>query len=65
MSEKETINSKIKRLDDSIHWFYSEDFSLESAAEHYRSAKSLAKEIESDLDELKNEITILSEDFTK
>jgi exonuclease VII small subunit len=38
---------------------------LEEATSRYRDAVKLAKEIEKDLDELKNEITVLAEDFSK
>ena len=59
-----TINEKISQLDEKIKWFYSDDFSLEKASENYKEAISLSKEIESDLDNLKNEITVLSENFS-
>ena len=59
-----TINEKINQLDEQIKWFYSEDFSLEKASENYREAISLSKEIESDLNNLKNEISVLSENFS-
>ena len=31
MSEKETINQKIEKLNKEVEWFYGEDFSLEKA----------------------------------
>lgn len=65
MSEKMTINQKIERLDSEVEWFYSDDFKLEEATEKYKIAIKLAKEIEKDLGELKNEIEVLSEDFSK
>ena len=64
MSAKETINQKIERLNHEIEWFYGEDFSLEKAAENFKKSVALTKEIEADLDNLKNEITILAEDFS-
>ena len=60
-----TINEKITKLDEKVKWFYSDDFSLEKASENYKKAISLSKEIESDLNGLKNEIEVLSEDFSK
>ena len=60
-----TINEKIAKLDEEVKWFYSDDFSLEKASENYKKAISLSKEIESDLNGLKNEIEVLSEDFSK
>ena len=60
-----SLNEKITDLDKKVEWFYSDDFKLEQAVENYKEAAALAKEIEKDLAELKNEIEVLSEDFTK
>lgn len=65
MSEKMSLNQKIEKLDAEVEWFYSDDFKLEDAVERYKGATKLAKEIEKDLNELKNEIEVLSEDFSK
>lgn len=67
MSDKDnpTINQKINQLNHAVEWFYSDDFSLEQATDKYKSTLSLAKEIETDLNSLKNEIEVLSEDFSK
>lgn len=65
MSENISLNQKIEQLDTQVEWFYSDDFKLEEATDKYREAVKLAKEIEKDLDELKNEITVLAEDFSK
>ena len=59
------LNEKIAELDKKVEWFYSDDFKLEEAVGNYKEAAKLAKEIEKDLSELKNEIEILSEDFSK
>jgi len=63
--DKESINKKIETLNKSVEWFYSDEFSLEKSLENYKKAISLAKEIESDLENLKNEIKILGHDFSK
>ena len=66
MSEtKKNLNEKIAELDKKVEWFYSDEFKLEEAVENYREAVGLAKEIEKDLTELKNEIEDLAEDFSK
>ena len=44
---------------------YSDEFKLEEAVDKYKDAAKLAREIEKDLDGLKNEIEVLSEDFSK
>lgn len=65
MAEKISLNEKIEKLDKEVEWFYSDDFKLEDATSRYKDAVKLAKDIEKDLNELKNEIEVLSEDFSK
>ena len=65
MTEKISLHQKLKELDKQVEWFYSDEFKLEQAEENYKTAVKLAKEIEKDLVELKNEIEILNEDFSK
>ncbi|MBQ9180745.1 exodeoxyribonuclease VII small subunit [Candidatus Saccharibacteria bacterium] len=64
MTEKVSLNSKIKELDARVEWFYSDEFKLEDAVEKYKSAVKLAKEIEDDLKNLKNEIEVIEKDFS-
>ena len=64
-NEKMNLNQKIAELDAQVEWFYSDEFKLEEAIEKYKTASKLAKEIEKDLTELKNEIEVLNEDFGK
>ncbi len=59
------INDKIDELKTGVDWFYSDDFKLEDASEKYRALTNLAKEIEKDLVEMKNEINVIEEDFSK
>lgn len=66
MSKNEkSLNEKIAELDKKVEWFYSDEFKLEDAVENYKEAATLAKEIEKDLTDLKNEIEVLAEDFSK
>ncbi|MBR3414758.1 exodeoxyribonuclease VII small subunit [Candidatus Saccharibacteria bacterium] len=60
---KKSLNEKIAELDTLTNWFYGEEFSLDQATEKYKAAVTLAKEIEEDLKNLKNEITIIDKDF--
>lgn len=60
-----SITDKITNLNNQIQWFYSDDFTLDQAETKYKEATSLAKEIEKDLDSLKNSIEIINKDFTK
>ena len=63
--KENNLNEKIKELDFKVEWFYSDEFKLEEAVEKYKDAAALAKDIEKDLGELKNEIEVLAEDFSK
>ena len=60
-----SLNQKIAKLDEEVEWFYSDDFKLEEAVEKYKGALDLANAIKKDLESLKNEIEVLSEDFSK
>ncbi len=65
MKENKTLNQKINELEESTDWFYSDKFNLDDAVTKYKTAISLAKEVQKDLDSLKNEIEVLAEDFSK
>ena len=65
MSKKESISQKIDKLKARVEWFYGEEFDLGEATGKYREAVELAKEIEEDLNGLKNEIKIIDEDFAR
>ena len=59
------ITEKIAELDEKVEWFYGDEFRLDEASAKYKEATKLAKEIKKDLGELKNEIKIIEEDFSK
>ena len=59
------INAKIDELKAGVDWFYSDDFELDQASAKYKELTTLAKDIEKDLAELKNEIKVIDEDFFK
>jgi exonuclease VII small subunit len=59
------VSDKISELKTGVDWFYSDDFKLEEASEKYKDLTKLAKEIEKDLEEMKNEINVIAEDFSK
>ena len=60
-----SLNQKIEELERQVEWLYSDDFKLEEAVTKYKEALTLAKDVEKDLQELKNEIEVLNEDFSK
>lgn len=62
--ETKSITDKIKQLDESVAWFYSDDFSLDEAITKYQAAIELSQEIQRNLTELKNQVEVLA-DFTK
>lgn len=59
------ISTKIDELKAGVEWFYSDEFALDKAATKYKDLTVLAKDIEKDLAELKNEIKVIDEDFSK
>lgn len=62
---KTNISERIEKLKTGVDWFYSDDFRLDEASVKYKELTLLAKEIEKDLQELKNEINVIEEDFSK
>ena len=66
MTKKDkNVSDKIADLKNGVDWFYSDDFKVEEASEKYKELTTLAKEIEKDLAEMKNEIKVIEEDFSK
>lgn len=64
-AKNNTIREKTAKLDEMIAWFDSDEFELEQALVKFTEAEKLAKEIEKDLLELKNDITVIKERFDK
>lgn len=64
MSQPDNINKKLDTLKTQIEWFYSDNFDLQKATQEYKKTLELAQQIEKDLKEMKNEIKILSENFS-
>jgi len=60
-----TINQMMAQLDQQIAWFNSEEFQLEEAKERFLALSELAKEIEHQLRDMKNEIEVLAKDFSE
>lgn len=63
--KEHSITEKMAKLDELVAWFDSDGFELERALDKFTEAKTLADEIESDLMELKNTITIVDQRFDK
>ncbi len=65
MSDNKSLNQKIEELNKEVEWFYSDEFKLEEAILKYEETTKLAKDVEKDLNELKNKIEVLKEKFDK
>lgn len=65
MSDRKTksLQEKMDELNRLIEFFDSGDFDLEGALEKYKAAEKLSEEIRKNLEELKNEITVLKQRF--
>lgn len=63
-AEEPSLGELISDLDRQVEWFYSDNFRLEEAVDRYKDAAKLAKKIEADLKSLRNEIEVLTEDFS-
>lgn len=61
----ETLQEKINRLGDMVAFFDTDDFDIEQALEKYKEAEKLSQEIHKQMNEVKNEITVLKERFDK
>ena len=58
-----TIAEKTSKLNELVAWFDGDDFELEKALDKFSEAQALALEIETDLLELKNKITVVNQSF--
>lgn len=62
---KPSISEKIAKLDELLGWFDSDNFELEEALAKFSEAKALADDIERSLNDMKNKITVVSEQFNR
>lgn len=64
MSEaNKTVQEKLSELSELVTWFQSPAFKLEDAVEKFKTAESLAEQIEKDLTKLKNDIKVVKKKF--
>lgn len=59
-----TIAQSLEEFESVVAWFDGENFELEEALEKYRQAEALAKEIEKQLAQVKNEVEVLKQSFS-
>ena len=60
---KLTVREKIQQLDQLYDWFMGDEFALDQATEYYAEAMQLVKDIEQDLENLKNDIEVIDRKF--
>ena len=65
MKKDMTIEQILQQLDEKMAWFHGEDFRLEEAKERFVELKRLADQAETVLNEMKNEIEVISQDFSE
>lgn len=58
-----SISGQRAELSELLAWFESEDFEIEKAIEQFKKAETLAQEIEKELTQHKNSITVLKNKF--
>lgn len=64
MSEKNsTVQEKLNELSELVKWFHDSNFQLEEAVDKFHKAEALAKDVEKDLQKIKNNIKIVNQDF--
>lgn len=61
--KNKTVQQKMTELNEMVAWFQSPDFSLEEALDRYKLAEQLAEEIQTDLTNLKNDISVIKRRF--
>ncbi len=59
-----TIAQQLEEFELLIAWFDSEEFELEAALEKYTQAEKLAKQIEKQLAQVKNDVEVLKQKFS-
>lgn len=59
------ITAKIAELNQYVEWFEGDDFNLEESIDKFNEAKKLADEIQADLNDFKNTITVVQKQFDK
>lgn len=63
--QSKTIAEKRAELDQLLAWFESEEFMIEEAVDKFKAAEKAASDIETELTEYKNTITVLKQQFDK
>ena len=57
-----SLRAQMEQLEEILAWFDSDEFELEAAVERYQQAARVAEQIDQRLTEIKNKVTIITED---
>lgn len=61
-ADNRSLREQMKQLEEILAWFDSDEFELEAAVERYQQAARVAEQIDQRLTEIKNKVTIITED---
>ena len=65
MSNENNLEKKIQQVDEILAKIESGEITLERISGEYKKAVDLAQEIEIELNQMKNEIEVISKDFSQ
>lgn len=63
MNNDMTIEQMMAELNERIAWFQGDDFNLDEAKQRFIEARELSKKITATLEDMRQDIEVLSEDF--
>ena len=61
-ADNRSLREQMEQLEEILAWFDSDEFGLEAAVERYQQAARVAEQIDQRLTEIKNKVTIITED---
>ena len=61
-ADNPSLREQMEQLEEILAWFDSDEFELEAAVERYQQAARVAEQIDQRLTEIKNKVTIITED---
>ena len=61
-ADNRSLREQMEQLEEILAWFDSDEFELEAAVERYQQAARVAGQIDQRLTEIKNKVTIITED---
>lgn len=60
-----SIEEKLAQLREAVQWFEGEEFTVDEAMKRFEVAQKLAEDIERELSEVKNTVSVLKEKFAQ